>query len=119
MDIGRPVDEVQAVMTFYYKNVRQQLSALDTVNLQLENIGTFYVKEKALIKTITSYDKYFNTLSDLKIKEYESKITVKKKIDVMVNMKSLIDDEKLRRKAVINKRFNNELKEKYNPDLEE
>lgn len=108
MEMGRPVDEVQTVMSFYYKTVRNKLTSLDSVNIQLENLGTFYVKERALHKQIESNERYIDKLSDTDIKEYERKLDVKKKTELMKNMVSLLLEEKQRRKEVINKRFNNE-----------
>jgi len=119
MEINASVDVVQAVMSLYYKCARKKLSELNTVNLQLENLGTFYIKEKALDKTIINYEQYINKLSDINIKDYETKLDVRKKIDAMVHMKSLLDEERQRRRLVINKRFNNELTEEHNSDMEE
>jgi len=119
MEINAPVDVVQAVMSLYYKCARKKLSELSTVNLQLENLGTFYIKEKALDKTVINYEQYINKLSDINIKDYETKLDVRKKIDAMVHMKSLLDEERQRRRSVINKRFNNELTEEHNSDMEE
>lgn len=115
VDLDRPVDEVQAVINFYYKKVRQKLSALDTVNLQIENLGTFYIKERAIDTAIISNQRYISELSDLKIKEYEIKLEIKKKTDLMLNIKSLLNEERSRRKFVIDKRFNNE----HNTNMEE
>ena len=108
MEIDRAVHEVHAVMSFYYKTVRQKLTSLESVNVQVENLGTFYVKERALNKQIDINEKYMNKLSDSDIKQYERKLDVKKKTELMKNMTSLILEEKQRRKEVINKRFNNE-----------
>ena len=108
MEMGRPVEEVQTVIAFYYKTLRQKLSGLESVNIQVENLGTFYIKERALNKYIISSEKYKETLSDINIREYETKLNVQKRIDAMKNIVELLAKEKLRRKDVINKRFNNE-----------
>ena len=110
MEMERPVEEVQAVVSFYYKNIRQKLSSLDSVNVQVENLGTFYIKERALNKQIENVQIYHDKLSDSEIKEYERKLDVKRKIDLMKNMVELLSLEKQRRRDVINKRFNNEFK---------
>ncbi len=108
--MGRPVEEVQAVVGFYYKTLRQKLTSLDSVNVQVENLGTFYVKERALYNQIDKLENYVKKLSDKEIGQYEAKLNVGKKIDVMKNMVELILEEKQRRREVINKRFNNESK---------
>lgn len=119
MEMGRPVSEVQDVISFYYKTLRQKLSALESVNMQVENLGTFYIKERSLTKGILSSEKYMEKLSDIDIREYETKLSIKKRIDAMRNVVSMLAEEKLRRRQVINKRFNNESKKEYNQDMEE
>lgn len=110
MEMGRPVEEVQAVVGFYYKTLRQKLTSLDSVNVQVENLGTFYIKERALHGQIDKLNNYTSKLSDKDIKQYAIKIEVMGKIDMMKNMVQLLLEEKQRRREVINKRFNNELK---------
>lgn len=110
MEIDKPVHEVQAVMLFYYKTIRQQLTKLEDVNVHLENLGTFYIKERALDSYIEKCENIIEILSNNTIKEYASKEDYKIKLQKMKNMKDLLLDEKQRRKDVINKRFNNESK---------
>lgn len=119
MEMGRPVDEVQAVISFYYKTIRQELTKLENVNVHLENLGTFYIKERALDSYIQKCEYIINELSNNTIKEYASKVDYKNKLDKLQNMKNLLLEEKQRRKDVINKRFNNESKGEYNKSLEE
>lgn len=108
MEMGRPVDEVQAVISFYYKKVRQSVSALNSVNVHLENLGNFYVKEKALDKYIEKCSTIVELLSNNTFKEYSSKIDYRTKLEMSKAMKELINQERLRRRVVIDKRFNNE-----------
>ncbi len=110
MEMNRPVEEVQAVVAFYYKTLRQKLTSLDSVNVQVENLGTFYIKERALNGQIDKLNNYTNKLSDNDIKQYEIKLQVGRKIGIMRNMVDLLLEEKQRRRQVINKRFNNESK---------
>lgn len=110
MEMDRSVEEVQVVVAFYYKMLRQKLTSLDSVNVQVENLGTFYIKEKALYNQIDKLELYNNKLSDSDIKQYAIKLEVSKKIETMKTMGQLLLEEKQRRRDVINKRFNNELK---------
>jgi hypothetical protein len=114
MEIGNPVDEVQAVMSYYYKTIRQHLTQIEDVNVHLENLGTFYIKERALDSYIEKCEYIINDLSNNNIKEYASKVDYKERLVKVQNMKNILLEEKQRRKEVINKRFNNE----PNTDLE-
>jgi len=119
MEMGRPVDEVQCVISFYYKAIRQELTKLENVNVHLENLGTFYIKERALDSYIAKCEYVITELSNNTIREYASKVDFKNKLEKVQNMKSLLLEEKQRRKDVINKRFNNESKGEHNKSLEE
>ena len=108
MEMGRPVEEVTAVMSYYYKRIRATASQLDCVNIHLENLGNFYIKERALDATIEKYERFIVMLSDNKINEYASKLSAADKLALMQKTKAILDNERSRRKLVIDKRFNNE-----------
>ena len=80
MEMGRPVEEVTSVMSYYYKTIRATASQLDCVNIHIENLGNFYIKERALDNTIEKYEKFIIMLSDNKIHEYASKLNMYKSI---------------------------------------
>lgn len=108
MEIGSPVEEVQAVMSFYYKTIRQHLTQLENVNIHLENLGTFYIKERSLNSYIEKCEYIINELSNNNIKEYASKVDYKDRLIKVQKMKDILSKEKQRRKDITNKRFNNE-----------
>lgn len=108
MEMGRPVEEVAAVMSYYYKTIRSTASQLNCVNIHLENLGNFYIKERALDATIEKYERFIVMLSDNKINEYASKLSASDKLALMQKTKAILDNERARRKLVIDKRFNNE-----------
>lgn len=108
MQMGRSVEEVRTVMSFYYKTVRKKLSNLEAVNVHLENLGKFYLKEKAIDSYMEKCEYIINTLSNNTIKEYASKVEYQEKLNIVKKAKEYILEERNRRKQVINKRFNNE-----------
>ena len=108
MEMGKPVEEVEAVIGFFYKSLRQELSSLSSTVILVENLGNFYVKEKCLDVTITTVEKLIDGTSNKTIREYTTKQELKESLDKMVNLKSLLQQERDRRIGVINKRYNNE-----------
>lgn len=113
MEMGRPVDEVQTVIGFYYKTVRQNLVQINENNIHLENLGTFYIKEKALDGYIDKCNIIIDMLSNSNIKEYASKVDYSERLKKAEHIKNVILEEKNRRKEIINKRFNNESEKKH------
>ena len=114
MEMGRPVEEVEALVGFFYKTLRQELSSLSSTVILVENLGNFYVKEKCLDTTITTFQKLIDGTSNKTIREYTTKQELKESLDKMINLKTLLEVERERRIGVINKRYNNE----SNKDLE-
>jgi hypothetical protein len=106
MEIERPVEEVQSVLSFYYKNIRTSLSNLESASVHLENLGTFYIKERALDSYIAKCEYIISGISNKTIKEYASKVSYQDKLVMLNKIKNLLFIEKERRQEVINKRFN-------------
>lgn len=118
MEIGRPVDEVQSVISFYYKTIRQNLVQINENNIHLENLGTFYIKEKALDAYKDKCNIIIDTLSNNNIKEYASKVDYSERLAKAEHIKKVILEEKNRRKEITNKRFNNGSESEHIQDLE-
>ncbi len=117
MEMDKSVDEVQAVMSFYYKTIRQKLSQLESVNIHLENLGHFYVKENALNAYETKCKQIIDAMSNDTIREYSIKKDYQEKLKLIEKMREMLDEERGRKKVARNKRFNNEIQEP-NTDLE-
>lgn len=107
MELNRPVAEVEAVINFYYKTVRSTLSSMVHPVVQVENLGNFYIKEKALDQTILYDERFLQKLSNVTMKEYGLKQKLKNELELLQTMKEKLNMERLRRRAVIDKRFNN------------
>lgn len=119
MEMNRSVDEVEAVTSFFYKTLRSKLSSLEHTVVHVQNLGNFYIKEKALDNNIQRYEKVLERLGVGSLEEYGMKKKMRLELNQMVEIKSKLSDEKQRRLFIINKRFNNESEEKRNNNLEE
>jgi len=105
MEIGESVDVVTSVIGFYYKKVRLHLGNLKSSSIQIENLGSFYIKERALDNNINKYENLIKQSSNNTITEYAAKVSNKEKLEMMKTVKEKLNIEKERRKEVINKRF--------------
>lgn len=119
MEMNRSVDEVEAVTSFFYKTLRSKLSSLEHTVAHVQNLGNFYIKEKALDNNIQRYEKVLEKLGVGSLEEYGMKKKMRLELNKMVEIKSKLSDEKQRRRSIINKRFNNESEKKRNNNLEE
>jgi len=106
--MNRPVDEVTAVVSFYYKTVRAKLTTLASPSVQIDNLGTFYIKQRALDKDLQRTQKLMDHLSSLTITEHEMKKSLRNRVELMNAVKQMLSIEKERRGQIIQKRFGNE-----------
>ncbi len=108
MELDRPVEEVEAVVGFYYKKLRQTLSELKHGTVNAANLGNFYIKEKQLDKEITAIDRHLGQLSNLDISEYGRKKNLVTVLEKMRYVKAVLDQERSRRREILEKRYGNE-----------
>ncbi len=111
MEMECSVEEVSAVTSYYYKTLRSKLSSLTEPTVHVHNLGNFYIKENTLDKSMDTSLKYLSKLSTTDFSEYGMRRDIKNNYDKMCAIKEKLDTERLRRRSVINKRFNNESKE--------
>jgi len=116
MEIEYSVEEVEAVTKFFYKTLRSKLSSLEQPTIHVHNLGNFYIKEKALDRNIDWCVRYLEKLNPADITEYGMRKSVKTNYELMKQIKGKLDDERSRRREVINKRYGTE--KKRNSDLE-
>ena len=119
MEMNKSVEEVDAVMSFFYKTLRSRLSSLENPTVHVQNLGNFYIKENTLDNTIKQYERVLEKLDDSSFKEYGMKKMMSNDVDLMRKVKEKLNEERGRRREIIDKRFNNESKEKRNTNLEE
>jgi predicted metal-dependent hydrolase len=108
MSMNRPVEEVSAVVSFYYKTVRSKLTSLASPSVQLDNLGTFYIKQRALDHDLERTQKLIDHLGSLTITEHAMKKDLRHRMELMSTLRQMLDIEKERRVQIIQKRFGNE-----------
>lgn len=118
MEMDCSVEEVSAVTSYFYKTLRSKLSGLTEPTVHVHNLGNFYIKENALDVSIDASVKYLSKLSTTDIAEYGMRRDIKNNYEKMSLIKNKLDMERMRRRSVINKRFNNEPEKEHNSTLE-
>lgn len=111
MEMDCSVEEVSAVTSYFYKTLRSKLSGLTEPTVHVHNLGNFYIKENALDVSIDASVKYLSKLSTTDIAEYGMRRDIKNNYEKMCLIKDKLNQERMRRRSIINKRFNNEPEE--------
>jgi len=106
---------VSDVIGFYYSAVRKSLSDVESINVKLDGLGTFKIKEKQLIKLKCQLGDHLErlenpeTFGQMKIKK-----EIQEKYDNLCKASSLLVSEKVRKQTHKEKR-----NEKNQGDMEE
>ena len=111
MEMDCSVEEVSTVTSYFYKTLRSKLSGLIEPTVHVHNLGNFYIKENALDNSLDASLKYLSKLSTTDIAEYGMRRDIKNNYEKMSFIKNKLDMERIRRRSVINKRYNNEPEE--------
>lgn len=86
-EMGLPLELVDDIVSFYYKNVQNKLATLSNINMNVPNLGTFILKEKSVIRKL---DKYENAIIRLEEQIEADKFVSLQKYASIVSMKDSV-----------------------------
>ena len=90
---------------FYYSTLRKALSNLECHFVQVENLGLFKAKANELPKLIHKYEKHLGVLQPETFNQMATKKDVESKLEKVLNLKKMIDDDHQRRKEFLQKKY--------------
>jgi nucleoid DNA-binding protein len=96
---------VDNLITFYYKEVRKQLSSLNHPSVNIEGLGKFYVKSKTVDSQILKYQRQLAKTDGYSITSYHNKIWLESKLVELEKMKTLLQQKKEDRKNFIKDKY--------------
>lgn len=85
---------VDNFMTFYYKEVRKNLTELNYSKINLDGLGVMTVKPKTVEGLINKYTCRFDKLNTDTFKGYFNKKRIETKLNRLNNIKGILDEEK-------------------------
>ena len=85
---------VDNFMTFYYKEVRKNLTELKYSKINLDGLGVMTVKPKTVEGLIGKYTCRFKKLNTDTFTSYFNKKRIETKLDRLNNIKGILDQEK-------------------------
>ena len=106
-DLGIEQQLVEDVVSFYYSILRKALSNLNCHFIQVENLGLFKAKSKELPKLIHKYEKHLSVIKPETFNQMAIKKDIETKLKKVYRLKQLVDDDLMRRKQFLNKKYGN------------
>jgi len=104
-DTGHKEQLVADIIGFYYSAVRKSLNDVESINVKLDCLGTFRVKEKQLVKLKCQLEDHLKRLENPEsFGQMKIKKEIQEKYDNLSNISTLLVSEKVRKRIHREKR---------------
>jgi nucleoid DNA-binding protein len=80
-DMDIPVSTVDDVISFYYKEIRKNLSSLDHLRLDLPGLGNFVIKKKAVDRLSKKYKILMEKYDNQTFSNYHNRKSAESKLE--------------------------------------
>ena len=101
------IEEVLAenLIEFYYKTLRQKLSNLSELRINVDGLGHFIIKIKKIKKSISHYENILKNHSTSTFSAYYNKKNIEEKLDLLNKIHNKAETELLKRKNFKNEKY--------------
>ncbi len=116
---GYPEDLVEAVISFYWEEVRKSLSSLKHQRIHLTNLGDFVIKHWKMSQKITNLEKWEETNRQKGMQQMTARFKTAENLFDLKTLQTLMEEETQRKDFIkLHKNKTNEPKRKHNKGLE-
>ena len=99
--LDRNFQEVDDIVAFFYRYVQKRLSSVESIAVNVPNLGTFVLKKRRVLKKIERHKNFIDSLDETaSIKAFEIKQDVKKDIEKYEAILDMMDQEEERKLKV-------------------
>lgn len=91
-EVGVHQKVVDDFVKFYYSKVRSALSNLEYPRINVEGLGTFVIRKRKLDAQINRHKSILGNIVNTTYNGYEKSVAVKRKIELLENMKKMNDE---------------------------
>jgi nucleoid DNA-binding protein len=99
---------VDALIDFYYKELKNTLTNLQHPIINVEGLGQFVIKKNLVTKSIPKYNKMLENHDTSTFKAYYNKKAIEERVQLLEKMNEMINQDSLRKEI-----FNQNKNEKY------
>lgn len=91
-DLDLPKSLVDDVVSFYYKNIRKNLSSLETLRINLPGLGHFVMKSYAVGKNIKRYERMKEMLDTQTFTNYHKLKMTETKLEALRKAHQMLEE---------------------------
>lgn len=107
LDLDLDKNLIIDIIDFYWLNVRKCITQVTYPRIGIENLGSFELKIKSLQNTIDKYQNALDKTDTSNFRKYSKYMAIKNRIEVLENSKTIILEEKQRKKQIKTNRYAN------------
>jgi len=119
--LDRNFQEVDDIVAFFYRYVQKRLSSVESIAVNVPNLGTFVLKKRRVVKKIERHKNFIDSLDETaSIKAFEIKQEVKKdieKYEAILDMMNQEEERKLKVQTLKEKHHANQIVEGSQQDF--
>lgn len=119
--LDRNFQEVDDIVAFFYRYVQKRLSSVESIAVNVPNLGTFVLKKRRVQKKIERHKNFIDSLDETaSIKAFEIKQEVKKdieKYEAILDMMNQEEERKLKVQTLKEKHHANQIVEGSQQDF--
>lgn len=118
-ETGLSIDEVSTIVSYYWQEIRKNLSSLKHSRVHVTNLGDFVTKHWKLAEKIQMLEKFEENNKQKGLQQMTARYKTAETLFDLKNLKSIMDEEKQRADFIkMYKETTNESKKEHNSDLE-
>jgi nucleoid DNA-binding protein len=99
---------VDALIDFYYKELKNTLTNLQHPTINVEGLGQFVIRKNLVTKSIPKYNKMLENHDTSTFKAYYNKKAIEERVQLLEKMNEMMNQDSLRKEI-----FNQNKNEKY------
>jgi hypothetical protein len=92
---------VDNLITFYYKEVRKEISSLNHIRINLDGLGQFVIKARTVDNLILKYQRIIAKANDYSYQSYHNKVRLTSRLEELNKIKFKLDEDKLRKETFL------------------
>lgn len=117
--LGQSEDVVDAVIRFYWQEVRKALSSLKHQRVHITNLGDFIIKHWKIEEKIKRLEQWEENNKQKGLQQMTARFKTAESLFDLKNLKKIMKDEEQRKDFIkLHKRKKNEPSRKHNKNLE-
>lgn len=118
--LGQPEDVVDAVIKFYWQEVRKALSSLKYQRVHITNLGDFIIKHWKIDEKIKKLEQWEENNKQKGLQQITARFKIAESLFELKSLKNVMKEEEQRKDFIkLHKRKKNVPGKKHNKDMEE